>query len=70
MWSLSLFLSVVAWRASAGPVAVTAANAGAASSSFALYATARSRSARPHAIWFLVQCACLTLASVAVRLLG
>lgn len=70
MVALSAMLSFLTWRATSNSSAVAMANAGTGVSTIALVATARSRSARPHSAWFVGQCACLALASIAVRLLG
>ncbi|MEZ5251690.1 MAG: hypothetical protein R2713_21515 [Ilumatobacteraceae bacterium] len=70
MTLLSIVVSVLALRSSAAATTVAISAVALATSAAITVAAARSRSARPHGDWFVAQCACVTLASLALRFVG
>lgn len=66
--SISLVVVSLLGHAAAAGIAITAA--GAAASLAVTVATVTAGSARSHSDWFVVQCACLTVASLGLRAVG
>ena len=67
---LSIVVLVLALMSSATAPTVAIAVVALATSAAITVAATRSRSARPHADWFVMQCACVTMASLALRFVG
>lgn len=70
MWVVSAIVLVLAIATGAAPAAVTTALTTAMISFAIAIATLRARSSRQHLDWFTAQCACVTVASLALRAFG